>query len=156
MALIGALDVERSVMFLILSLIVIVVGLNIVSGLTTMARDRRRDIAMLQVMGATRSDILAVLLMTGAGIGLAGTLVGLALGLPLAWNIAAIKGGLESLSGAAIFPEQAYLFNKLPSRVDYGDVLKISVFVVAASFLAAIPSAWKATRLDPADVMRNG
>ena len=154
--LIGALAVERNIMFLILSLIVFVVGLNIIAGMTTMVRDRRKDIAYLQVLGASRLQIVSIFLFIGFVISLSGLLVGLLIGVPFAANIALLRDVIETFSGASMFPDGAYLFDKLPSRVDLTDTIVISIAILLTGIVAAIPSAWRAMSYDPAEILRNG
>lgn len=153
--LVGALAVERNVMFVILSLIVLVAALNIVSGMTSMVRERRQDIALMQVMGLDRIDVLTIFLRVGALIGFSGVIVGVVIGVPLALNIGVLKDVVELVSGAEIFPAQVYLFDKLPSKVEPLEVAAIAVGVFTATLAAALPSAWRATMVEPAEALRN-
>ena len=149
-----ALQVERNVMFLILTLIVLVAALNIVSGLIMLVKDKGPDIAILRTMGATRGAILRIFLMTGASIGVAGTLAGLILGLLVAHNVEHIRAGLSWLLGANLFPSELYFLSRLPSVVQPGDVISVVMLTLALSLIATIYPAWRAATLDPVEALR--
>ncbi|MCW6507938.1 lipoprotein-releasing ABC transporter permease subunit [Lichenifustis flavocetrariae] len=149
-----ALQVERNVMFVILTLIVLVAALNIVSGLIMLVKDKGPDIAILRTMGATRGAILRIFLMTGASIGIAGTLAGLILGLLVAHNIESIRSGLNWLLGTNLFPSELYFLSRLPSVVEPGDVLAVTLLTLALSLLATIYPSWRAATLDPVEALR--
>ena len=134
----GALEVERNVMFLILTLIVLVASLNIVSGMTMLVRDKARGIAILRTMGATRGSILRIFIVTGAAIGVAGTLTGLLLGLVLAWNIEPLRQLVSSLSGSPIFPPELYFLSRLPAEVRPKEVVAIVSMALTLSLLATL------------------
>ncbi|MEH6632132.1 MAG: lipoprotein-releasing ABC transporter permease subunit [Halopseudomonas aestusnigri] len=150
----NAIQVERNVMFLILSLIILVAVFNIVSGQIMLVKDKGRDIAILRTMGATRGMILRVFFLSGASIGLFGTLAGFILGLSFASNIETIRQWLEGISGTNLFDEEIYFLSKLPAVVDPAEVIQIVGMALFFSFLAPIFPAWRAARLDPVEAIR--
>jgi lipoprotein-releasing system permease protein len=150
----GALKVERNVMFIILTLIVLVAALNIISGLTMLVKDKARDIAILRTMGATRGAVMRVFLITGATIGVAGTIAGLILGLLLAENLEALRALLNRLLHANLFPAELYFLSRLPSVVDPSEVLVVVIMTLSLSLLASLYPAWRAARLDPIEALR--
>ena len=150
----SALKVERNVMFIILTLIVLVAALNIISGLTMLVKDKSRDIAILRTMGATRGAVMRVFLITGATIGIAGTFVGLVLGLILAMNLESLREVLNRLLHANLFPAELYFLSRLPSEVDPKEVILVVLMTLALSLLASIYPAWRAARLDPVEALR--
>jgi len=150
----NAVEVERNVMFVILTLIVLVAAFNIISGLIMLVKDKSRDIAILRTMGATRGAILRIFFMNGATIGLVGTLAGLGLGVGFAANIDTIKGWLEGLTGAELFSAEIYFLAHLPSRIVPGEVISVVALALALSFLATLYPAWRAARLDPVEALR--
>lgn len=150
----NALRVERNVMFIILTLIVLVAALNIISGLTMLVKDKARDVAILRTMGATRGAVMRIFLITGATIGVAGTFAGLILGLVVANNLEAIRSGLNRLFHANLFPAELYFLSRLPSEVDSRDVTLVLVMTLALSLLASLYPAWRAARLDPVEALR--
>lgn len=150
----GALEVERNVMFLILTLIVLVAALNIISGMTMLVRDKARGIAILRTMGATRRSILQIFIITGAAIGVVGTLCGLLLGLAIAWNVESMRQFFSWLSGTTLFPPELYFLSRLPSDVRANETITIVVMALSLSLLATLYPAWRAARLDPVDALR--
>ncbi|MCB1427215.1 MAG: lipoprotein-releasing ABC transporter permease subunit [Zhengella sp.] len=150
----SALQVERNVMFMILTLIVLVAALNIISGLIMLVKDKGRDIAILRTMGATSGSILRIFLMTGSAIGLTGTLGGLFLGLLVCWNIESIRQFFSWLSGTTIFDPNLYFLSQLPAKIDVGETLAVLVMAMVLSFIATIIPAWRAARIDPVDALR--
>jgi lipoprotein-releasing system permease protein len=151
-----ALQVERNVMFIIVTLIVLVAALNIISGLIMLVKDKNADIAILRTMGATRGSIMRIFLITGTSIGAAGTLAGFLLGLVIAENVEAIRTGLNSLLHANLFPAELYFLSKLPSVVDPGDVVTVVAMTLTLSILATLYPSWRAARLDPVEALRYG
>jgi lipoprotein-releasing system permease protein len=149
-----ALNVERNVMFIILTLIVLVAALNIVSGLIMLVKDKGHDVAILRTMGATQGGVMRIFLITGASIGVAGTLAGCLLGLLVANNVEALRQILNRLLHANLFPAELYFLSRLPSVVDPGDVATVVVMTLALSLLATIYPSWRAAKLDPVEALR--
>ncbi len=149
-----ALAVERNVMFLILTMIVIVAALNIISGLIMLVQDKGRDIAILRTMGATRGAIMRIFLITGAAIGVCGTLAGLVLGLVFARNVETIRQVLNHLMGANLFPAELYFLSRLPSIVDPRDVAAVVAMALILALLATLYPSWRAAKLDPVEALR--
>ncbi|AXK80142.1 lipoprotein-releasing ABC transporter permease subunit [Pseudolabrys taiwanensis] len=150
----NALQVERNVMFLILTLIVLVAALNIVSGLIMLVKDKGQDIAILRTMGASQGSIMRVFLITGAAIGVVGTLVGFLLGLLICANVESIRQFLSWLTSTEIFDPTIYFLSKLPADVDVGETSAVVVMALVLSFLATLYPSWRAARLDPVEAMR--
>ena len=152
----AALEVERNVMFLILTLIVIVAALNIISGLIMLVKDKSSDIAILRTMGATRGAIMRVFLITGASIGIVGTIAGFALGLVLALNVEAIRGFISRLTNTNLFPAELYFLSRLPAEVNTTEVLTVLLMAMVLSLLATLYPSWRAAKLDPVEALRYG
>ncbi len=152
----SALEVERNVMFLILTLIVLVAALNIISGLIMLVKDKSSDIAILRTMGATRGAIMRVFLMTGASIGIVGTLAGFALGLLVSLNIESIRQGLSRLLNTNLFPAELYFLSRLPAEVNGQEVANVVTLALTLSLLATLYPSWRAARLDPVQALRYG
>ena len=150
----NALKVERNVMFLILTLIILVAAFNIVSSMIMLVRSKNADIAVLRSLGASSSLIMRVFLITGASIGAVGTLVGSLRGLIFCWQIDNIKRGVESLSGAELFSAEIYYLSKLPAVVDPFEVSIVVVMALVLSFVASLYPAWRAAHVAPAEVLR--
>ncbi|MDG1029386.1 MAG: lipoprotein-releasing ABC transporter permease subunit [Alphaproteobacteria bacterium] len=150
----NALKVERNVMFLILTLIILVAAFNIVSSMIMLVRSKNADIAVLRSLGASSSLIMRVFLITGASIGAVGTLAGSLLGLIFCWQIDNIKSGIESLSGAELFSAEIYYLSKLPAVVDPFEVSMVVVMALVLSFIASLYPAWRAAHVAPAEVLR--
>ncbi len=150
----GVLEVERNVMFLILTLIVLVAALNIVSGLIMLVKDKSADIAILRTMGATRGAILRIFLITGASIGIVGTCAGFLLGLIIAANVEKIRSFISALTSTNLFPAEFYFLSRLPSVVDPGEVITVVSMALLLSLVATIYPAWRAAKLDPVEALR--
>lgn len=150
----NALKVERTVMFLILTLIIIVAAFNIISSLIMLVKDKGKDIAILRTMGATRGMVMRIFFLTGSSIGVSGTLLGLLLGVSFSLNIETIRRWLESLTGTELFDPVIYYLSQLPADVQSFDVIKIVLMALVLSFLATIYPAWKAAKMDPAESLR--
>ena len=150
----NALQVERNVMFLILTLIVLVAALNIVSGLIMLVKDKGSDIAILRTMGATQGSILRVFLITGAAIGVVGTLVGFLLGTLVCLNVESIRQFLSWLTSTELFSPELYFLSRLPADMDTGETTAVVVMALALSLLATLYPSWRAARLDPVEALR--
>jgi len=150
----NALQVERNVMFLILTMIVLVAALNIVSGLIMLVKDKGHDIAILRTIGATKGAVLRVFFITGASIGVVGTLVGFALGLVICLNIEEIRRLLSWLSSTELFSPELYYLSQMPADIDSGETITVLIMALVLSFIATLYPAWRAARLDPVEALR--
>ena len=149
-----ALQVERNVMFLILSMIIMVAAFNIISSMIMLVQDKGRDIAILRAMGATRGMIMRIFFLNGASIGVSGTIAGFVLGLLFAKNIDTVKGWLEALTGGELFAAEIYFLSKLPAKVDSFEVVLVVCMGIGLSILATLYPSWRAGRLQPAEALR--
>jgi lipoprotein-releasing system permease protein len=150
----NALQVERNVMFLILTLIVVVAALNIVSGLIMLVKDKSSDIAILRTMGATQGAIMRVFLITGAAIGVVGTVVGFLLGTVVCLNIEEIRRFLSWLTNTELFSPELYFLSQLPADMNVKETSAVVVMALGLSLLATLYPSWRAARLDPVDALR--
>ncbi len=150
----NAIEVERNVMFLILTLIIVVAAFNIISSLIMLVKDKGRDIAILRTMGATRAMVMRIFLLCGTAVGVVGTLGGVALGLVFCLNIEAIRQFLQQQTGKTLFDPTIYFLSKLPAIVEPREVVLIVAMALGLSFLATIYPAWRAARLDPVEALR--
>jgi lipoprotein-releasing system permease protein len=149
-----AIMAQRNVMFLILTLIIIVASFNIISSLIMLVRSKRRDIAILRTMGATRRHVLRIFFACGASIGVAGTAIGTLLGLLIACNTEAIQHWIERQTGQELLANELYFLSTLPSKVNPWEVCMVVALALGLSFLATLYPAMRASRLDPAEVLR--
>ena len=141
-------------MFIILSLILLVAALNIISGMMMLVKDKGRDIAILRTMGASKGAVMRVFLITGASIGIVGTIAGLILGIVFCWNIEAIKEFVSWLTGRTVFDPTIYYLTRLPADIDPKETAGIVLMAFALSVLATIYPSWKASKLDPVEALR--
>jgi lipoprotein-releasing system permease protein len=150
----SALKLEKRVMFIILSLIVLVAAFNIISALIMIVMEKNKDIAILKTMGATRAGIMKIFIFQGLVVGAIGTFLGSLAGLAVAFNLEALSRFVEKLFGFKILPGDVYYLSELPSQVNYGDVGIIILGTLLISFLSTIYPSWRASRLDPAEALR--
>jgi len=150
----SALEVERNVMFMILTLIVLVAALNIISGLIMLVKDKGHDIAILRTMGATRGAVMRIFLMTGAAIGVTGTVAGVVLGVVVCLNVERLREFFSWLSGTTLFNPELYFLSQLPAKMDPGETISVIVMALVLSFIATIFPAWRAAKLDPVEALR--
>jgi lipoprotein-releasing system permease protein len=150
----AALRLEKKVMFIILSLIVLVAAFNIITTLIMVVMEKNKDIAILKSMGATSRSVMKIFILQGVIIGLVGTVLGCIGGLLLAWNIEPVSSFIERFFGFKILPGDVYYLSELPSRVNYTDVAIIVVGTLLISFLSTLYPSWRASRLDPAEALR--
>jgi lipoprotein-releasing system permease protein len=141
-------------MRLIFMFIVALAALNIISGLVMLVKNKSRDIAILRTMGASRASILRIFFMSGATIGVAGTFSGLIFGLMFCLNIEAIQGFIEWVTGAQIFNADVYFLSHVPAKIDWLEVVGVSIWALAAAFVFTLLPAWRASRLDPVEALR--
>ena len=148
------IQVERNVMFLILTLIILVAALNVISGMIMMVKDKGRDIAILRTMGATRGMVMRIFFLAGASIGVAGTLAGFALGLAFAENIEIIRQWIQGFTGTDLFSAEIYFLSQLPAEVDAQEVAVVVIMSLVLSFFATLYPSWRAARIDPVEALR--
>jgi lipoprotein-releasing system permease protein len=153
-SLFSALEVERNVMFLILTMIILVAALNIVSGLIMLVKDKSPDIAILRTMGAARGAVMRVFFIAGASIGVFGTLAGFLIGVVFCLNIESIRQALSALTGTQLFNPEIYFLSRMPAEMDPGEVISVVFMALALSFLATLYPSWRAARLDPVEALR--
>ncbi len=150
----NALAVERNVMFLVLTMIILVAALNIISGLIMLVKDKGHDIAILRTMGATRGAVQRVFLITGAAIGVVGTFAGLILGILICLNVESIRKFVQWLSGVDPFNAEIYYLAQLPAVIDYTQTFWIVMMSLFLSFIATLYPSWRAAKLDPVEALR--
>ena len=149
-----ALQVERNVMFMILTIIIIVAAFNIISGLIMLVKDKGSDIAILRTMGATSGMIMRIFFMTGASVGVIGTLLGLGLGVLVCENIESIRRGVEKLLGTQLFSSELYYLTQMPAAMEWNEVVAVIVMSLTFSFLATLYPSWRAAKTDPVEALR--
>jgi lipoprotein-releasing system permease protein len=150
----AAVQLEKRMMFIILTLIVAVAAFNLVSTLVMTVTDKRADIAILRTLGASPGSIMSVFMVQGAMVGVIGTLSGLLLGLGVAFNIDVIVPALERLLNASFLPRDIYLISRMPSEPQYADIMPIAVISLVLAFLATLYPSWRASRVNPAEALR--
>ena len=150
----AAVQVEKRMMFIILTLIVAVAAFNLVSTLVMTVTDKRADIAILRTLGASPGSIMGIFVVQGAMVGVMGTLAGLLLGLGIAFNIDVIVPALEQALGASFLPKDIYLISRMPSDPQQGDIVPIAVIALLMAFVATLYPSWRAAQVNPAEALR--
>ena len=150
----AAVQLEKRMMFIILTLIVAVAAFNLVSTLVMTVTDKRADIAILRTLGASPRSIMGVFMVQGAMVGVIGTGAGLLLGLGIAFNIDTLVPALERALGASFLPQDVYLISRMPSDPQQSDIMPIALISLALSFVATIYPSWRASRVNPAEALR--
>lgn len=150
----NALEVERNVMFLILSLIILVAAFNIISSMIMLVKDKGHDIAIMRTMGASRGNMMRIFMLTGASIGFIGTILGSVLGILFALNIETIRGVIEGMTGTVLWDAEIRFLSEIPAVLDWNEVTAVVIMAFSLSILATIYPAWRAARLDPVEALR--
>ena len=151
----SALEVERNVMFIILTLIILVAAFNIISSMIMLVRDKESSISILRTIGISENSILRIFIVVGASIGVIGTIIGFIIGLLFTSNIQKIQNLLESITGSDLFAAEIYFLSKLPAKIDFYEVGLVVLFALVLSLLATLYPAWRASRVDPIKVLRH-
>ena len=149
-----AVEVERNVMFTILTLIILVASFNIISSLIMLVKDKVQDIAILRTMGATQGTIMAIFFMAGSTIGCVGIVAGAILGISFASNIDVIRKLIEKMLGTNLFSAEIYFLSKLPAKIDFYEVMFVLSIAFVLVVLASLYPSWRAARLDPVEALR--
>ena len=150
----AAVQVEKRMMFIILTLIVAVAAFNLVSTLVMTVTDKRADIAILRTLGASPASIMGIFMVQGAMVGVIGTGAGLLLGLGVAFNIDVIVPALEHLLGATFLPQDIYLISRMPSDPQQADILPVALISLLMAFVATLYPSWRASQINPAEALR--
>ena len=150
-----AVQVERNVMFLILTLIIIVAAFNVISSLIMMVKDKTRDIAILRTIGAGRGAVLRIFLMCGASVGVTGTVLGVVVGVLFCLNIETIQGWVEAATGSKVFSPEVYYLTHLPATLNWHEVAQVMAMALSLSLLATLYPSWRAARTDPVEALRH-
>ncbi|MES2425180.1 MAG: lipoprotein-releasing ABC transporter permease subunit [Pseudomonadota bacterium] len=150
----AAVELEKRMMFIILTLIVAVAAFNLVSTLVMSVTDKRADIAILRTLGASPKSIMGIFVVQGAAVGVVGTLAGLLLGLGVAFNIDVLVPALERLFQASFLPQDIYLISRMPSEPQSSDIMPVAIISLVLAFLATIYPSWRASRVNPAEALR--
>ncbi len=151
----SALEVERNVMFIILTLIILVAAFNIISSMIMLVRDKESSISILRTIGISKNSILRIFIVVGASIGVMGTTIGFIIGLLFTLNIQKIQNLLESITGSDLFAAEIYFLSKLPAKIDFYEVGLVVLFALVLSLLSTLYPAWRASRVDPIKVLRH-
>ncbi len=141
-------------MFLILALIVLVAALNIISGLIMLVKDKGRDIAILRTMGASRGSVMRIFFITGASIGIVGTLAGLLIGVLVCANIERLREFIGWITDTELFSPELYYLSQLPAEMDTGETVSVVIMALVLAILATLYPSWRASRLDPVEALR--
>jgi len=150
----SALQVERNVMFMILTLIILVAALNMISGLVMLVKDKGHDIAILRTMGATSGSVMRIFFICGASVGVLGSLAGVLTGTVFCANIEAIRQWVSTLTGTALFSPEIYFLSQMPAEMDPKEVISVIIMALTLSMLATLYPAFRAARLDPVEALR--
>jgi lipoprotein-releasing system permease protein len=150
----NAIQVERNVMFLILTLIIVVAAFNIVSSMSMMVQTKGKDIAILRTMGSTSGMVMRVFFLSGASVGIIGTVSGVVLGLAFSLNIETIRQWIQSLTGTNLFAAEIYFLSQLPAKVDPAEVISVALMGLVLTLIATLYPSWRASKVDPADALR--
>lgn len=153
-SLVTALIVERNMMRMVLMILVAITAINIIAGLVMLVKTKGRDIAILRTMGATRGAVMRIFFMSGAAVGVLGTIVGLVLGILMCLNIGPIQQAIEFVTRTQIFNPEVYSLSRLPAKLDWGEVGIVVGWGLFMSFIATLWPAWRASRLDPVEALR--
>jgi len=150
----SAVQVEKRLMFIILTLIVAVAAFNLVSTLVMTVTDKRADIAILRTLGASPRSVMGIFIVQGAASGVIGTFAGVVLGLLIAFNVDVIVPAIERVLQMSFLPSSVYLISRMPSDPQQGDIVPVAVISLVLAFLATLYPSWRASRLQPAEALR--
>ena len=150
----NALDVEKNVMFVILTLIILVATFNIISSMIMLVQTKKSDIALMRTMGASKFLIIRIFTLTGSIIGILGTIIGAVLGIIVSINIESIRNFISNFLGQELFSPEIYFLSRLPSNINFNEVLVVMGLSISLTLLASIFPAWKASKISPAEALR--